>query len=110
MRLAIGLLLLGCCVGRTAQVIPTYRTDRDVWEAAVEASPRLPRPALNLATAYRKEGRTRDAVLWLVRAGDLSAGAPREVELRYLIKSQLLFLSAFGDDVCGRPAVQPYCF
>lgn len=109
MRVVIGLLLLGCCVGRTAQIIPTFQTDRNVWEAAVEASPRLPRPALNLATAYRKEGRTREAVVWLLRAGELSPGAPREAELRYLIQSQLRFISAFGDDVCSRPTVQPYC-
>lgn len=109
MRWAVGLVVLGVWAVRTAQLIPTFQTDRTLWEAAVEASPRLPRPALNLATAYRTEGRERDAVLWLVRAAELSDGAPREAELRYLVKSQLLFLSAFGNDACARPTVQPYC-
>lgn len=109
MRVGVGLIVLGILAGGSARAIPAFQSDLALWERAVVASPSLPRPALNVATAYRKAGRTREALIWLVRAGELADRSERVTEIRAAVRAQLLFLSAFGDDVCSRPAVQPYC-
>jgi len=110
MRTAIGLGLVGLLWALSLQRVPMFQSDRALWEAAVAASPLLPRPAVNLAAAYHREGRNREAVVWLVKAGELSPGAPRGVEVRWIVRRQLLWMTAFGDPVCSRQSVAPYCF
>lgn len=110
MRLAIALLVLGVLATGTARHIPHFASDRELWGAAVKVTPSLPRPLLNLGTVYRKQGYTNEAVALLMRAADVADRSTRAQEIRGGVRAQLLFLSAFGDDVCSRPDVQPYCF
>lgn len=106
MRLAVGLIVVACCAAGTARHLPTFQSDRALWHAAVVASPRLARPALNYADALLKAGETRDALLWLVRAAELS---PEGSDVRLRIRHHLWWLEAFGEPVCGRPLVSAYC-
>lgn len=110
MRIAITVLVFGILAAMTASAIPTFQSDRSVWEAAVKATPLLPRPALNLATVYRKQGRVEEAIPLFVRAATYADRSTRAQEIRGSVRAQLQVMSAFGDDVCSRPAVQPYCF
>lgn len=109
MRLALAVIVLGILASGTARTIPHFRSDRDLWEAAVKVTLLLPRPALNLGTVYRKHGRNEDAVTWLIRAAQTADRSVRAQEIRAGVRAQLLFLSTFGDDVCSRPDVQPFC-
>jgi len=109
MRFGIGLIVIGVLAIGTVRHLPHFRTDADLWGRAVTVHPHLPRPALNLATVYRKAGRNFEATLWLLRAADDADRGIRPDEVRAMVKAQLLFLSAFGDDVCSQPDVQPYC-
>lgn len=109
MRRAIALIVFGTLAIGTARTLPRFQSDRALWEAAVEASPALPRPALNLATAYRKADRDREAVVWLLRAAELSQSGPRGAEVRRMVSAQLRWMDAFGAEVCSRPGVQRWC-
>lgn len=109
MRVGVGVILLGILAARTASTIPRFHSDLALWEAAVAVTPSLPRPALNYATALRKAGRTDEALIWFIRAAETSDRSPRAAEIRAGVRSQLLWLTAFGADVCGRPLVQPHC-
>lgn len=109
MRRVVALIVLGTLAIGTARTLPRFQSDLQVWEAAVAASPSLPRPALNLATAYRKADRHREALIWLLRAAELSHSGPRGAEVRRLVSAQLLWMDAFGAEVCSRPAVRRWC-
>lgn len=109
MRVGVGLLIVGLLAAGTASTIPRFRTDLDLWGAAVRVTPNLPRSSLNYATALRKAGRDDEAVIWLIRAAETADRSTRAQEIRAGVRAQLRFLSAFGDDVCSRPDVQPYC-
>lgn len=110
MRVGVGLIVLALLAGGTARQMPHYRSDLALWGAAVSVTPMLPRPALNYATALRKANRAQEAVPWFVRAYEQAERSPRFQEIRAMVRAQLQFMSAFGDDVCLRPDVQPFCF
>lgn len=110
MRFGLGVIVLAVLATGTARHLPHFRTDADLWGRAVVVTPQLPRPALNLATLYRQQDRRFESVYWLLRAADVADRGSRPAETRALVRAQLHFLSAFGDDVCSRPDVQPYCF
>jgi hypothetical protein len=109
MRVGIGLIVLALLAWGTARQLPRFRTDLALWGAAVRVTPMLPRPALNYATALRKIDRHDEAVFWLIRAGQTADRSLRAQEIRAGVRGQLQWMSAFGDDVCSRPDVQPYC-
>lgn len=109
MRVGIGLIVLGLLAIGTARQIPRFQSDLRLWGAAVRVTPFLPRPALNYATALRRAGRVEDALPWFIRAHAFADRSVRAQEIRAGVRAQLLFLTAFGEDVCSRPDVQPYC-
>ena len=102
--------LLGLLACLTVRQQAVWASDLTLWSHAVSVTPTLARPALNYATALRKDGQMTLAVIWFVRAGELAEADPRRDEYRRSIAAQLQWMAAFGDPVCERGMAQPYCF
>lgn len=100
-----GALVLLVCALLSARASQHWRSDRALWDRAVAVNPRLPRPLLNAAVQHRKDGDIEGAVGVLMRAG-----AAGDAEMRARVRQQVLWMQAFGHDVCSRPDVQSYCF
>lgn len=62
-------LILGCVL-LTAHRATVWRSDEALWTAAVRVTPAAPRPLINLAAAYARQGRWAEAHQWLHRASD----------------------------------------
>lgn len=105
---ALGIVLLAGCVVLTHVQMAVWRSPVALWAHVAAVSPALPRPALNYGVALLDTDR-RGAVLWMVRAGELAEGHPREAEIRAVIRQRLMVLEAFGDPVCSRPLVSSFC-
>ena len=102
------MVLLACLTVRQQGF---WASDLALWRNAAYWAPELGRPALNLATAYRKAGQRDAALLWFIRAAELSEADPRGAEYRQSIAVQLAWMEAtWGDGVCERPDLRPLCW
>lgn len=108
MRL-LGIVTVGLCVVLTRGQIETWRSPVTLWGHAVTVAPENARAALNYGVALEQSGDRQGALLWLIRAGELSDSHPRRAEILALVRDRLLWMEAFGEPVCSRPAAQPYC-
>lgn len=108
MKVCVGGLLLVWTL-LSLQQTAFFASDRALWTRAVRVNPRLARPALNLASTYRNADDAEPAIAWLTQAGELSYDSPRGEEVRAIVRTQLLWWTAFGHDACGRHDVQRFC-
>lgn len=104
----VGALWLVLCGLLTAAQIPLWRSDQALWGYAAHVNPENARPAVNYALALLKHDQ-RAGMIWLMRAGELAEGHPREHEIRAVVRHHLRWMEAFGANVCSRPSVQPHC-
>lgn len=91
MRLRIGLLALVGYMGVSVWHLPVWQSDVSLWSDAVTVTPTLPRPAVNLAGAYLREQRWREAETAWQRAEQLSWS---DGKAQAVLASQRLWLSA----------------
>lgn len=98
-------LVLGLLVGVTLPTIQHWRSDAALWARAVRVNPTLPRPLLNAAVQHRKAGDIDGAVRLLESAASFG-----DAGMRARVRQQLLWMQAFGHDVCSRPTVRSFCF
>lgn len=103
------LLLCALLSGLTLAQQRVWRSNLTLWSAVVHTSPRLARPAINLAVAYRQTGHPAQAVSWLEIAGPLTWGDPRGAEYRFVIAREFSVLESFGTFACESPTAKPYC-
>lgn len=109
MAVKLGLIVCVLLAGLSARQRTHFSSDLALWTHAQAVEPQLARPAINLAVQYRKAGCPEIAATWLLRAGPLTAGDPREQEYRAIIRGELNLLETFGTPVCDQPLLQPYC-
>ena len=67
-RALVGALVLGICAWVTQGRAQVWRSNEALWTAAVAVTPTKPRPLVNLAAAYARQGRAEEADRWLHRA------------------------------------------
>lgn len=104
-----GVIALLICGAYTEAQLQDWSSPMPLWRQAVTVSPLSARAALNYGVALDNAGEDERAIEWYVRAGNLSHSSPRGTEVRAVLRSRLLWMTAFGATVCGRPDVQPYC-
>lgn len=111
MRWIGGLLLVAYCV-LTAQRLPVWTSDLDLWRAAVVTTPQLPRPALNYGMALIKTGQHEAGAQMFLKAARLAhqRHGPRDEEVLVLVRHGAEWLEIFGHPVCGRPEFAPFCY
>ena len=103
------MLLLAVLAALTAVQHRVWRSNLTLWSHAVQVSPSLARPAINLAVASRNAGDLVEAAYWLTVAGPRTAHDPRGAEYRHIIAREFAILELFGTYVCDRPSARPYC-
>ena len=64
----IGALILWLCAWRTHDRLEDWRSDEALWRSAVQTSPTLARPMVNLAGALARQGHYEEAWQWVQRA------------------------------------------
>lgn len=103
--LGLGLVLVWALL--TSIQIETWASNRTLWTHAARTSPRLARPAINLAASFAEDPQA--AALWLHIAITRLPTSPRQAESAVAIRGQLRLLTAFGSPACLHPDVRPYC-
>ncbi len=95
----VGWLVLWVCAVLTARQIPVWSSDLALWQHAASVSPSAPRAAVNIASAFIREGQWVRAEVWTTRAERLVRAENRTRErdvVRKILDEQWTWIDAFS--------------
>lgn len=108
MRGLIAVLLLGLSAWQTHTRLEAWRSDQALFLAAVQVTPRAPRPWLNLGAAQFSQGETARGLDSTLQAAAL-ARTRGDRWLQHRVALQLRHFDVFAGPVCDRPPASSFC-
>lgn len=107
MRVLVGALVLLACAGQTHTRLKDWRSDQALFTSAVAVTPTAPRPWLNLASAYIRQGQRAEGLRTTLMAARL-AESRQDTRMLRVVDRHLQYFDVL-DGLCERPDAPSRC-